>query len=72
MTDWACVEMGMQAARSVPDVAMQATSEEAAAAGGPDFLAENVFSPKQWDWHIGYDHAILLARSSTHNNSEGK
>lgn len=62
MCNWAMVEAGMKAARSVPDVAVQATSEEAANSGGPDFLAESCLTPKQFDWHLGYDHAILLAR----------
>ncbi len=58
--NWDMVELGMQAARSVPDVGKQATSQEAAECGGPDFLA--TLSSKQFDYHAGYDHAILLAR----------
>lgn len=61
MTDWAAFwaefDAGMQAARSVPDVALQATTDEAREAGGADFLKDQ--SP---DWHRGFDHAVLLAR----------
>ncbi len=59
---WDIVRLGMAAARTVPDVGCQATSDEAAACGGPDFLAESALTPEQFLWHVGYDHAILLAR----------
>lgn len=60
--DWDTVINGMAAARSVKNVGAQATSEESANSGGPDFLAAAVFNSKQWAWEVGYDHAILLAR----------
>lgn len=59
--NWDLVHAGMAAARSVPDVASQLTSDEARDAGGRDFLSETCLS-KEFDWHVGYDHAILLAR----------
>ncbi len=64
MTDWNVFKTGMAAARTVPDVACQATIEEALAAGGPDFLGQDARGHPP-DWQHGYDHAILLARRST-------
>lgn len=60
---WAAVAEGMEAARSAPDVGLALTTAEAEAAGGPDFLGE---AADDWhrSWHLGYDHAIVLARES--------
>jgi len=40
MTNWTEFKHGMASARTVHDVAMQATSGEAYDAGGPDFMAQ--------------------------------
>lgn len=65
MTHWPSFVEGMEAARSSGEPGMQATTREAAENGGPAFLEMSVFSPKQWDWHCGYDHAVLLARGKS-------
>jgi hypothetical protein len=61
MTDWESFRQGMKDARSSGEPAMQATSSEAIAAGGPDFMREAA-SEKDRDWHRGYDYAVRLAR----------
>ncbi|MEB3419924.1 hypothetical protein ACFSDD_11130 [Salipiger marinus] len=64
MTDWKDFEAGMAAARRVPDVALQATSQEALAAGGPDFGGADA-GDRSESWHKGFDHAVMLARRSS-------
>lgn len=61
--DWADFEAGMTAARELPDVALQATSSEARAAGGPDFLGTDS-GDRSLSWHQGFDHAVRLARGT--------
>ena len=62
VTNWTAVAAGMSAARSVKDVGAQATSDEARQASGPDFLGPDSGGGRSPDWHLGFDHAVLLAR----------
>lgn len=59
---WPSFIQGMVDARSTGEPGAQATTEEAALCGGPDFLSEAALNSNQWAWHCGYDHAVLLAR----------
>jgi hypothetical protein len=63
MVDWHEFEAGMAAARTVPDVALQATTTEAKQAAGLDFMARGACD-RVVSWHQGFDHAVLLARKS--------
>lgn len=63
MTDWHSFQLGMVAARTTGEPGVQATTSEAAASDGPDIMKDEK-TEKQRDWHRGYDHAIMLARSN--------
>ncbi len=58
------VERRMRVARSAPDIGHEGTTQEALAAGGPNFMAgeDTGESP---EYHKGFDHAVLFARDNT-------
>lgn len=58
--DWQAFEDGMAAAREAGEPGAHATMREARDWGGPDFEDD---PDQSADWHLGYDHAIRLARS---------
>lgn len=62
--NWREVEEGMLAARQAQDVGSQFTVDEARRAGGPDFLGIDG-GDRSLSWHMGFDHAVRLARRST-------
>ena len=61
MVDWQDFDAGMAAARTVPDVALQATTCDAKRVAGLDFLKGDA-GDRSSSWHQGFDHAVLLAR----------